>query len=97
MTVLEVESERADPRIDAWQDQVLSFFFTDSKKLFPNGAVDVAAVHEALTGLGYCPVADKNVLTMTVRRCWLQRAAAAWQRCMHGSCRLAAHATGPRG
>lgn len=67
--VLELESERADPRLD-WQGQELTFFFHKASKPFPGDDIDVAGVHEAVSELDWCPLDGGNVLKMKVSGGW---------------------------
>lgn len=66
--MLSLESERPDARLDAWRGQVLSFFFNDANSTTVDGTFDPADVHAALSSVDFCPVAEGNVLNMTVRR-----------------------------
>lgn len=76
VTILSVASERPDPRLEAWQGQELAFFFHDANSSLADPALrvtsaDVADVHAAVHHMAWCPVADGNVLNITVR--WRRR------------------------
>ena len=68
VTVLAIESERPDPRLEAWEGQTLSFFFNNGNSSASDGTVAPADVHAAVSHLDFCPVAGGNVLNITVRR-----------------------------
>ena len=68
VSVLAVESEQPDPRVEAWEGRSLAVFLangddTKNSTLAADSAID--DVHAALTSLNFCPLHNGNVLNMT--------------------------------
>ena len=66
-TILSVDSERPDPRLEEWEGQTLSFFFNNGNSSVSDGTIEPADVHAAVSHLDYCPVSGGNVLNITAR------------------------------
>lgn len=67
LTVLAVESERDDPRLEAWEGQTLAAFYSAGNSSISDGAIASADVHALVSHLSWCPLAGGNVLTIVVR------------------------------
>lgn len=80
LTVLAIESERPDPRLEAWLGGAFAYFFQDLETNSSAGSggrpsnFSTADVHAAVSDLDFCPLAAGNVLNITVRALWLRRA-----------------------
>lgn len=71
VTILAIESEKPDPRLEAWLGQTFAFFFKDTNSSLrppPRAAnFSTADVHAAVSHLDFCPLASGNLLDITVR------------------------------
>lgn len=67
VTILAIESERPDTRIDACLGQPLAFFLTAENSTALGDSFRPDDVHAAVSASDFCPVGDGNVVNITVR------------------------------